>query len=125
MRKITNEGPLTDLIAVVFHDGMEIHVNLPGNIASADYRDDVIVRWIDETFKDVRLIEFDIPRQGLEEVFGIHIYPTVHGEYDIFFPGTKPVYDEMPDEVVDKVEEFLKRVNNVDTWCGEEEEVEA
>lgn len=123
MEKTTHKGPLTDLMAVVFRDGMEVHVNLPGNIAAADYRDDVIVRWIDETFNDVRLIEFDIPRQGLDEAFGINIYPTVHGAYDIFFPGKQPIYDEMPDDVIEWVENFLKRVNNVDTWCGQEEEV--
>ena len=124
MEKTVHKGPLTDLMAVVFRDGMEVHVNLPGNIAAADYRDDVIVRWIDETFKDVRLIEFDIPRQGLDEAFGIHIHPTVHDAYDIFFPGKQPIYDEMPDDVIEWVDEFLSRVKNVDTWCGQEEEVE-
>lgn len=123
MEKTVRKGPLTDLMAVVFRDGMEVHVNLPGNIAAADYRDDVIVRWIDETFKDVRLIEFDIPRQGLDEAFGIHILPTVHDAYDIFFPGKQPIYDEMPDDVIEWVDEFLNRVNNVDTWCGQEEEI--
>lgn len=126
MEKTVHKGPLTDLMAVVFRDGMEVHVNLPGNVAAADYRDDVIVRWIDETFKDVRLIEFDIPRQGLDEAFGIHIYPTVqhaHNDYDIFFPGREPVHDEMPDDVIEWVNKFLNRVNNVSAWCGQEEEV--
>lgn len=123
MERIAHKGPLTDLMAVVFRDGIEVYVNLPGNIAAADYRDDVIVRWIDETFKDVRLIEFDISRQGLDETFGIHIHPTAHSAYDIFFPGKQPIYDEIPDDVIKWVEEFLKRVNNVNTWCGQEQEV--
>ena len=118
MERIINNGALTDMLKLDFKDGTSVFVSLPGNIASAEYREDVIIRWVDENFNDVKRITFDVPRDPEDENFGVII--TTHTDddtYEIYFPDTEPIYGEMDEEDVDKVEEWLDEyVNNVDYW---------
>lgn len=118
MERIINNGALTDMLKLDFKYGTSIFVSLPGNIASAEHREDVIIRWVDENFNDVKRITFDVPRDPEDENFGVIITTyTDDDTYEIYFPDTEPIYGEMDEEDVDKVEEWLDEyVNNVDYW---------
>ncbi len=118
MERTINNGALTDMLKLDFKNGTSVYVSLPGNIASAEHREDVIIRWVDENFNDVKRITFDVPRTPEDENFGM-IITTCTGDdtYEIYFPDTEPIYGEMDDEDVDKYEEWLDEyVNNVDYW---------
>jgi hypothetical protein len=118
MEKIINNGALTDMLQLDFKDGFSIFVSLPGNIASAEHRDDVVVRWIDENFNNVKRITFDVPRTPEDDNFGAIITPCTNDDtYEIFFPNTEPIYGEMEDEDVDKLDAWLDVfTNNIDYW---------
>lgn len=118
MERIINNGALTDMLKVDFKNDTSIFVSLPGNIASAKHREDVIIRWVDENFNDVKRITFDVPRTPEDDNFGMIITTyTDDDTYEIYFPETEPIYGEMDDEDVDKYEEWLDEyVKNVDYW---------
>lgn len=118
MERTINNGALTDMLKLDFKDGTSVFVSLPGNIASAEHREDVIIRWVDENFNDVKRITFDVPRDPEDENFGVIITTCTNDDtYEIYFPDTDPIYGEMDEEDVDKVEEWLDEyVNNVDYW---------
>lgn len=118
MERIINNGALTDMLRLDFKNDTSIFVSLPGNIASAEHREDVIIRWVDENFNDVKRITFDVPRTPEDDNFGMIITTyTDDDTYEIYFPETEPIYGEMNDEDVDKYEEWLDEyVKNVDYW---------
>lgn len=118
MEKIINNGVLTDMLQLDFKDGVSIFVSLPGNIASAEHRNDVVVRWIDENFNNVKRITFDVPRTPEDDNFGVIITPCTNDDiYEIFFPNTEPIYGEMEEEDMETYEEwFDEYVKNIDYW---------
>lgn len=118
MERIINNGALTDMLKLDFKNDTSIFVSLPGNIASAEHREDVIIRWVDENFNDVKRITFDVPRTPEDDNFGMIITTYTNDDtYEIYFPETEPIYGEMDDEDVDKYEAWLDEyVKNVDYW---------
>ena len=118
MERIINNGALTDMLKLDFKNNTSIFVSLPGNIASAEHREDVIIRWVDENFNDVKRITFDVPRTPEDDNFGMIITTYTNDDtYEIYFPETEPIYGEMDDEDVDKYEAWLDEyVKNVDYW---------
>lgn len=118
MERIINNGALTDMLRLDFKNDTSIFVSLPENIASAEHREDVIMRWVDENFNDVKRITFDVPRTPEDDNFGAIITTCTNDDtYEIYFPETEPIYGEMDDEDVDKLDEWLDEyVNNVDYW---------
>ena len=111
----------TDLVRIEFNNGRVIYIDLPSNIANAEYRNDVICRWVEETFHGVFSVGIDIDtdRKTLTNAMCIRVYPSVHDAYNIYILWMTAVKGELNDETIEKIDKFLEQVNRVSQWVNE------
>lgn len=111
----------TYMVKVDFNAGYSVYVSLPENIRE---NEDEVESWIRNVFNDVKAVHMNAPSDPEDENFGVIITTfTDDDTYEIFFPDTEPIYGEMRDEDVDKLDAWIDAmVNNVDYWenCTQE-----
>ena len=111
----------TDLVRIEFKNGRVIYIDPPCSIANADCRNNTICHWIEKTFRDVSFvgIGIDTNRKNLANAMCVRIYSNVHDAYNIYILWMEAVKGELNDETVEKIDTFLKQVNNVSQWANE------